>query len=54
MRKEKFHLNLVVIGHVEIGILKSGMNVTFAPGNLSSEVKLIELLKKLIEEVIKL
>eukprot|EP00828_Plagiopyla_frontata_P027947 TRINITY_DN3622_c0_g1_i1.p2 TRINITY_DN3622_c0_g1~~TRINITY_DN3622_c0_g1_i1.p2 ORF type:complete len:302 (-),score=34.84 TRINITY_DN3622_c0_g1_i1:367-1272(-) len=35
-------IGTVPVGRVETGILKSGIKVTFAPGNLSSEVKSIE------------
>lgn len=36
-------IGTVPVGRVETGVLKPGMNVTFAPSNISTEVKTVEM-----------
>jgi len=43
-------IGLVPVGRVETGFLKTGQKVTFSPGNLSSEVKSIEMHQQAIQE----
>jgi elongation factor 1-alpha len=43
-------IGTVPVGRVETGILKPGMNVTFAPVNLSTEVKSVEMHHEALQE----
>lgn len=43
-------IGTVPVGRVETGVLKPNMMVTFAPGNLSGEVKTVEMQHTLIKE----
>jgi elongation factor 1-alpha len=43
-------IGTVPVGRVETGILKPGMNVTFAPANLSTEVKSVEMHHEALQE----
>eukprot|EP00026_Physarum_polycephalum_P006956 Phypoly_transcript_07009.p1 GENE.Phypoly_transcript_07009~~Phypoly_transcript_07009.p1 ORF type:complete len:454 (+),score=99.96 Phypoly_transcript_07009:216-1577(+) len=43
-------IGTVPVGRVETGIIKTNMQVTFAPGNLSSEVKSVEMHHTVLEE----
>jgi len=45
-------IGTVPVGRVETGILKPGMNVTFAPSGLSSEVKSVEMHHEALQEAI--
>jgi len=43
-------IGTVPVGRVETGVLKPGMNVTFAPVNLSTEVKSVEMHHEALQE----
>ncbi|XP_027132728.1 elongation factor 1-alpha-like, partial [Larimichthys crocea] len=45
-------IGTVPVGRVETGILKSGMVVTFAPGNLTTEVKSVEMHHESLSEAL--
>jgi elongation factor 1-alpha len=45
-------IGTVPVGRVETGILKPGMVVTFAPANLSAEVKSVEMHHEALEEAL--
>ena len=40
------------VGRVETGVLKPGMTVVFAPGNISTEVKSVEMHHEALAEAI--
>jgi elongation factor 1-alpha len=45
-------IGTVPVGRVETGILKPGMNITFAPSGLSSDVKSVEMHHEALQEAI--
>jgi len=45
-------IGTVPVGRVETGVLKPGMIVTFAPSNISTEVKSIEMHHEALEQAI--
>ncbi|MFM7857790.1 MAG: EF-Tu/IF-2/RF-3 family GTPase [Flammeovirgaceae bacterium] len=45
-------IGTVPVGRVETGILKPGMNVTFAPANVKSDVKSVEMHHESVPEAI--
>jgi len=45
-------IGTVPVGRVETGVLKAGMTVTFAPVNLSTEVKSVEMHHELLEQAV--
>jgi elongation factor 1-alpha len=45
-------IGTVPVGRVETGILKAGMTVTFAPVNLSTEVKSVEMHHEILEQAV--
>ena len=45
-------IGTVPVGRVETGIMKPGMIVTFAPANLSTEVKSVEMHHTALEEAL--
>jgi elongation factor 1-alpha len=45
-------IGTVPVGRVETGIIKAGMLVTFAPANVSSEVKSVEMHHEMLEQAV--
>jgi elongation factor 1-alpha len=45
-------IGTVPVGRVETGIIKAGMTVTFAPANLSAEVKSVEMHHEMLEQAV--
>merc|ERR1712070_791892 len=45
-------IGTVPVGRVETGVIKPGMNVTFAPNNLTTEVKSVEMHHEALEQAV--